>query len=197
MKNISLKTILGCTLVALIAGCGTAPTRIEAGGPNAITTMGVDILDFKDAAGKMVESLLVSDAMNKVQGRKAIILVGKIRNDTPERFDVDQVAFKITTDLNKSQKTQTLTTFGDKAIDTTAQSVQRERDFLQDKKISGPALPDYSLAGKILYTSGREGRMRSASYTFQLYLTDTATGLAVWQEEKIISKQGTRPAVSF
>ncbi len=197
MKHPKIHLLLS-SLLLLAAGCATTPnvTRVEAGGPTAVTTMGVNVQDFKNAAGQMVSTLLNSGALDKVSGRKAVILVGKIVNDSGEMFDTDQITFKITTDLMNSGKTQTTTTFGKNAQDKIAGGVADERRFLQDDKGQG-LLPDFSLSGKILRTDARAGRTREVSYTFQLYLTDTASGLAVWQNETVVSKQGTRPGVGF
>ncbi len=197
--KISRKYILLCTLpLALVAGCSTTPSvkRIEAGGATSVSTMGVDVKDFKDAAGKMVETLLTSGALDKVAGRKAVINVGQIVNDSGQMFDTDQISFKITSDLMTSGKAQTITTYGKNATDKVGQAAVAEKQFLQDQKGPG-VLPDFNLAGKILRTDARQGSTREVTYTFQLLLTDTSTGLAVWQNERAIGKQTTRPAVGF
>jgi PBP1b-binding outer membrane lipoprotein LpoB len=41
------------------------------------------------------------------------------------------------------------------------------------------------------------GSTRQSTYSFQLSLTDSKTGLAVWEDKKEITKQGTRPSVGF
>jgi PBP1b-binding outer membrane lipoprotein LpoB len=158
--------------------------------------MGINIKDFKDAAGTMVESLMVSGALDSVTGRKARIGVGHIVNDSGEFFDTDQIMAKITTDLMKTGKTETMTTFGSNAIDQVGKGTQQQIEFMEDKKISGN-LPDFTLAGKIMRTTAREGSVREVAYTFQLYLTNVRTGAAAWQDEKIISKQTKRPVAGF
>ena len=41
------------------------------------------------------------------------------------------------------------------------------------------------------------GRVAQSTYSFQLSLTDAKTGLATWEGEKEITKQGTRSSVGF
>ena len=193
------KSLLLCAVPLILAsGCSTTPSvkRVEAGGATSVSTMGVDVKDFKDAAGEMVKSLLTSPALDRVAGRKAVIQVGQIINDSGQMFDTDQISFKITTDLMTSGKAQTITTYGSNAADKVGQAAVQERAFLQDQKGPG-TLPDFTLAGKILRTDAREGRTREVTYTFQLLLTDLSTGVAAWQNERPIAKQTNRPAVGF
>ena len=43
----------------------------------------------------------------------------------------------------------------------------------------------------------KAGNTSQSTYSFQLSLTDPKTGLAVWEGEKEITKQGTRSSVGF
>ncbi len=56
---------------------------------------------------------------------------------------------------------------------------------------------DYLLEGAIMMLSGREGRIREKSYTFQLKLNNTRTQRVAWQKTVDVSKQTTKPAVSW
>ena len=90
----------------------------------------------------------------------------------------------------------TTTTFGlaGTAEDPLAKGIQQENEFTSDQKTT--RTPDFSLSGKIIETSVRAGSTRQTTYSFQLSLTDKQ-GLAVWEGEKEITKQGTREAVGF
>ncbi|HXJ75489.1 MAG TPA: hypothetical protein VNM37_21720 [Candidatus Dormibacteraeota bacterium] len=190
------KPLLVLLSLAALVGCSSPPKRIEPGGPTSLTTFGVDIADFKAAASYVVESLLKSDVFDRFQGRKARILVSTIKNDTSQHFDTDQITFKITTDLLNSGKAET-ETLGGKSVDSEGRAIVAERDFANDSKSPERKVADFTLAGKILQTRAREGNMREVSYTLQLYLNDPKTGSAVWQGEKIVTKQGKRASVSF
>jgi penicillin-binding protein activator len=199
MKTNFTYLMIAAAVAGSLAGCSTEPKRIQAGGPEAITSMGIDVKDFKDKAGEMVQSLLSSGALESVnkQGRKAIILPGVIRNDTPDHFDTDQIMFKITTDLNKSAKALVKTTDNLQTIDTVGQALQQQRNQAEGKPAGLSIIPDFTISGKILYKSARLGDKHESNYTFQLYLTDTSNGLAIWQDEKDVGKQGSRPDVGF
>jgi penicillin-binding protein activator len=96
-----------------------------------------------------------------------------------------------------SGKAQTTTTLGlgGTAEDPMAKGLQQENEFANDQKTTRK--PDFTLSGKIIETRATSGSTRQSTYSFQLSLTDAKTGLAVWEGEKEITKQGTRPAVGF
>jgi hypothetical protein len=56
--------------------------------------------------------------------------------------------------------------------------------------------PDYTLSGKIIENRTRQGNKSESTYVFQMALA-TRDGLAVWEEEKTITKQGKRSAVGW
>ena len=58
-------------------------------------------------------------------------------------------------------------------------------------------LPYYTLSGKLLEDRAQAGKVKQVTYTFQLSLTTVKDGLAVWEEEKQITKQGTRSSVGW
>lgn len=179
-----------CSAVALLVGCGTTtPKRINAGGMSAVTTMGADVRDFKTVAGELTQSLLASPVLAQNIGHMPVIQVSKIKNDTQQQFDTDQITFKITTEILNSGKAQWV------ATDSVAAGLGAERAFLADAKQQ--QLPDYVLYAKILQTSAREGRVRENTFTMQFNLADVKTGTTVWQSEKDFAKQGTRPGVGF
>ncbi|NQZ65898.1 MAG: penicillin-binding protein activator LpoB, partial [Mycoplasmatales bacterium] len=55
----------------------------------------------------------------------------------------------------------------------------------------------FSLSGKIIQSKAIAGKVKQVTYTFQLSLTDTKTGLAVWEEEVEIIKQGKKSSVGW
>lgn len=175
--------------VFVLAGCASAPTRIEAGGANAVTTMGADVRDFKAVAGDLTQSLLNSPALGQNIGHTPVIKVGKILNDTAQNFDTDQITFKITTDILNSGKAQWI------SDDATTQAYQNQNLFRSDQKVK--ALPDYVLYAKILQQQARVGRTRENTFTMQFVLADAKSGNTVWQSEKDFAKQGTRAGVGF
>jgi PBP1b-binding outer membrane lipoprotein LpoB len=173
-----------------------------------ITTVGgIDIQDATDAAAELSESLLAANVLGRA-GQPSIIAIDRYINDTSQQIDRDVIVKKIRVSLNKAGVAQTMTTLdsaggigGESNIATRA---ARERDnearanaFLNDTAAPELPKPDYALTFKILDNRVRAGRTRQTTYTFQMSLTDVKTGLAVWEDEKQITKQGSKPAVGW
>jgi PBP1b-binding outer membrane lipoprotein LpoB len=56
---------------------------------------------------------------------------------------------------------------------------------------------DYSLTFKILENKAKAGDVHQTTFTFQMSLVDVKTGLAVWEDEKQITKQGKHNSVGW
>ena len=197
MKPIVFSLLLAAGVSLLWTGCATPAHRIETGGRDSITTVGqIDIQDFISAAEASVNKLLASGALDSVANPPAILTVHGVRNQTGHQFDTDLLTKKIRVKLNTSGKALTTTTFGakDRVEDATARGIQDEKEFLEDKKVTRP--PDFSLSGKIIETRAKAGSVRQSTFTFQLSLTDNR-GLALWEGEEGVTKQGKRPTVGF
>jgi hypothetical protein len=197
MKPIVFSLLLAITASMLATGCGTPARRIETGGRDSITSVEqIDIQDFITAAEASVNKLLASGALDRVSTPPAVLAVSLIRNETGKQFDTDLLTKKIRVKLNASGKALTTTTVGvgGKAEDPLAKGLQSEREFLEDKKVTRP--PDFSLSGKIIETRAKAGNVKQSTFSFQLSLTDNR-GLALWEGEEEITKQGKRPAVGF
>ena len=75
-----------------------------------------------------------------------------------------------------------------------AAEAKREQIFIGRQKLL--ARPDYTLSGKIIENRTRQGNRTESTYVFQMALS-TRDGLAVWEEEKTITKQAKRSAVGW
>jgi uncharacterized protein (TIGR02722 family) len=181
-----------------VIGCASDNAHyVETGGRENITTVGeINIQDYIQAANSAVQDLLASGALDKVSNPPAVLAMSRIVNDTGQQIDTDLLTKKIRVALLQSGKAMTTTTFGlgGQAEDPLAKGIQQENEFMNDQKKT--RTPDFSLSGKIIETRARAGDVRQSTYSFQLSLTDTQ-GLAVWEGETEITKQGTRPSVGF
>lgn len=190
-----------CSL-ALTTGCETTSTNaryIDSAGPETIVSLNqINIQDWMNAADQMVMSLLDSGVLERSQQQPAILGISRIINDTQQRVDVDALTKKIRIALNRTGKVQTTTTMGlgGKAEDPLAQSAAQYQAFMNDEKAT-VLMPTYSLSGKLLEDRVSAGMDRQVTYTFQLSLTEVSTGLAVWEDEVLISKAGRRPSVGW
>lgn len=186
----------------LLAGCATPQaTYVDPSGSRTITTVGsINIQDYANAAdtmvGSLIDGVINAGKLQSPAGQPAMLAISRIANNTSQHVDTDMLVKKIRVALNKTGKVVTTTTLGlgGSAEDPLAQGIKQQTEFLQDKK--NTRLPDYSLSGKIIEQRERAGDVRQSSFVFQLSLT-SKEGVAVWEEEKTITKQGKRSTVGF
>jgi uncharacterized protein (TIGR02722 family) len=192
MKNIHLLPVLALTTAAFFTGCGTDAHYIATGGRESVVSTGeINIQDYLQAAEACTKDLLASGTLDRVPNPPAVIGIGRIINNTSQQIDTDLLTKKIRVAVLQSGKAVTSTTYGlgGQSEDPLARQMQQQGN-------SAPRLPDFSLSGKIIQTVARAGDTHQSTYSFQLSMTDRQ-GLAVWESEKEITKQGTRGSVGF
>ena len=196
MKNL----LSGSLLILLLIGCATKSTYVDPYGQNTIVNVGkINIQDFSSAADTFVQTILGKLAEGQLQssvpGEPAVMAISRISNNTTAHLETDQLVKKIRIELNRSGKILTTTTLAHGGVeDPLAKETQ---EFLAMTGQGGnQRLPDYTLSGKILEDYAREGRTRQVSYIFQMSLT-SRSGLAIWEDEKIITKQGKSSSVGW
>ena len=160
----------------LITGCATTedgPIVINDGGVGKIVSTTLDTEDFRVKGEEMINSLLEPPSvLDKAAQRPAVIAIGNIVNNASLRLDTDLLMKKICVRLNKNGKAVTDTTGG----------VLNSLDF--------------TFSGKIIDTYVPSGNKKQHTYTFQLSLTNDK-GLAVWEEEKEVTKITKRGGVGL
>lgn len=193
-KQFLLMPAIGCGCLFL-AGCQTPSViRIQAGGPTAITTTGVDLADFKTTAGAMVKELLAHPAISGFRaqyGRAPTMKKGTIVNKSDLMLDMGQLVGRINEDMLNSGLVELL------ATDATTDDIRRQNDFENDVKSSKSGRADFYTEGEIMLLTAKDGRLREKTYTFQLRLNDSKSGRTVWQRSVDVSKQGTRPLTGW
>lgn len=197
-SNLVLSTGLAVALATGFTGCTRPAQYVDPKGGRVMVTLDqINIQDFSMAAENAITELLGSGVLDKVPTPPAVMVVSRVINSTSQQVDTDLLTKKIRVALNKSGKALTMTTRGPggTAEDELAKEIAQEwRDLGLEPKPTRP--PDFSLSGKIIETYTRSGNYRQAAYTFQLSLTDRR-GLAVWEGEKEVVKQGRRSSVGF
>jgi uncharacterized protein (TIGR02722 family) len=197
------KFLFPLTLLPLLfTGCSSS--KVSYVDPNSsrliATTDSINIQDFAQAADAMTASLidnLINQGRLKssVEGEPALLAISRIVNNTGEQVDIDLLVKKIRVALLRTGKVQTSTTIAyGGPEDPLAKEQQDAREFLNGGK--KPRLPDYTLSGKIIENRVKAGRVEQTSYIFQLSLS-SRDGIAVWEDERTIVKQGKRPSVGF
>jgi len=172
----------------LAAGCGSGAKRIDPQGNQTVTTTSdIDIQDWQDAATRLSQSLLESDALASAgSGNPAIIAtsLNKFVNNTTQHVDRDLLIKRIRIVLNKSGKA--------KAMRMTEE--MKKKAFLEGSDLPEP---DYEMELKIIEKTAKAGRTRQSAFVFQMSLLDPRTGILEWEDSTTIAKQGTRPAVGW
>lgn len=197
MKKTVLLSLLAAAIPFIVVGCSSAH-YVQTGGRESVVTVGeINIQDFIQAADNTAKDLLASGALDKVPTPPAVLAISRIINNTGQQVDTDLLIKKIRVALLNSGKAQTTTTLGlgGTAEDPMAKGLQQENEFASDQKVTRK--PDFTLSGKIIELQVKAGTTSQSTYSFQLTLTDARTGLAVWEGEKEITKQGKRSTVGF
>lgn len=196
------RLILPAILTALAAGCASDEAKyVDASGTRTIVSLDkINLQDLNQAAEAMITSLR-DNFINagKLSGTGpngvAVLKIENVKNDTAELWDTDLLTKKIRIDLNRTGKVATTTTFGSDAESKVGQQVVQQEQA--QGRSPGILNPDYVLTGKVIEDRNRAGNRREKVYAFQLTLTDTRNGLAIWEEEKTIVKQGSRSSVGW
>lgn len=198
-------TLILAALGVLFSGCETKTTNIDIDNDKGEAVMGLDYRDFQGAAQDMIESLLASGAVDKKDGERYVLVVSRIINDTMQHIDTDQLVKKIRVGLLQSGKVVVTTAVGlngaeDKMSMHARETLRGNAEFDQ-KSVAGKGsmiAPDLSLSGKILQRSIKvDSKTQRVEYYFQMSLTEIKTGLAYWEDERIVAKRGSNKAVSW
>lgn len=192
---------LSAGALLVLAGCSTDAHYVDPASSRPVTEVGrINVQDFSSAADTMVNSLIDSligqdKLKSSVPGEPALLAISRIQNSTGQQFDTDQLIKKIRIQLLKTGKVQTSTTMNLGEAEDPLAVDQKARQELQENN-GRTRQPDYTLSGKIIEDRAEAGKVRQSAFIFQLSLSSRA-GVAIWEEEKTIIKQGTRPSVGF
>lgn len=202
MKSTRL-TLLALTAAsaAFLTGCATQNNAkyVDSQGPNTIVSLNsINIQDWNTAADKLVASLLASGVLERAPELPAVMAISRIRNNTQQQVDTDSLTKKIRIALNQTGKVVTTTTMGPdgRVEDAMAADAGAMGAFMAGQK-QVTKLPYYTLSGKLLEDRVSVGSTKQVTYTFQLSLTTVKDGLALWEDEQLITKQGQRSSVGW
>lgn len=174
----------------LLTGCETATeTRtIDSQGPEAINTAAINSQDWANAADQLVASLLTSSALENAPRTPAVLAVDRVINATTLMVDTDLLIKKIRVALTQTGKIAVTNTMGlgERAV---VAGEAAELEEMQSGKKQKLLVPDYTLYAKLIQQTDRNKKVTQNTYSFQMSLVQTKTGLTVWEEEKSISKQ--------
>ncbi len=194
------RTLLIAAALALV-GCETPATYVDPNaGAGVVSLDQVNIQDFANAADGMLQSLYDSPAFvgaKAKDGGSPVLMVGRVRNDTAGNFDTDLLVKRLTTSVTRSGKARVAKAAGFGGAEDQAAAEARKAAAAESGQSAAAIIPDFTLSGKILEVRAQAGSTKQVSYVFQLSLTEVRTGLAVWEDEKQITKQGKKNSVGF
>ncbi len=206
-----MKAVLGVALsTLLLTGCASKTYYVDQNTGQATkqeTVGGLNYRDFSKAADEMVQSMLNNPRLkhpNADQGAVYVVAVSNILNDTMQRIDTDQLTKKIRIDLLNSGRFMTTTAIGLNGAEDQMTAKVRElqnSDLVAQntvKQNNQVIAPDFSLSGKIIQrnfeiSSGKQ----EINYYLQLTMTNLNNGLAYWEGEVPIIKQGSNKSVAW
>jgi len=199
MKQLIGLFVIGTIVVTLLSGCGTASHRIDASGNRGLTTTNdINFKDWQIAAEKCINSLIQSGVLHRSDGRKMIIMISSVKNKTLMHVNTNILTDKIRQAILRSGKALTTTAVGANGAEDKASRQVRElqNDEMFNQKTvqkNGTAIaPDMSLAGEIIQQKTTSGRYTESYFFFHMTLTDLKTGLALWEDNVEIAKQGQK-----
>ena len=190
-----------------IAGCNGGTQVIDTADSGQVAdmrnTMQLEFRDWENVAGQMTQSMIDSGALSRQ--KNPVIAIGRVTNDTMQRFDTDILVKKIRSDLVNRGHAQVTTALrnGAAAEDETTHNVREQRNNAEFNKstIAGTGTlvaPNMSISGKMIQrnihveTCWLCRHKERVEYYLQLTLTDVKTGLTVWETSEPIIKEGRR-----
>lgn len=201
MKKSALLPFIALTSV-IFSGCATTGGNaryIDPKGTETIVSLNkINIQDWNQAADLLVADLLESGVLERAPKQPALMAISRITNKTSALADTNALVKKIRVALNQSGKVVTTTTlgYGGSVEDPVAKDVSEMQAFMSGEKQT-TQLPDYTLSGTLLEDRTSVGNVNQVTYTFQLSLTTTRNGVAVWESEQQITKIGKQSTIGW
>ena len=197
--NVSSKFIadLSVGVALFLTGCET-PTEtrtVDSKGPEALNTSAINSQDWANAADQLVNSLLSGNALNNAPRTPAVLAIDRVINNTQLMIDTDLLIKKIRVALTQTGKIAVTNTMGLGERAVVAGEAAELQEMMSGKK-QKIMVPDYTLYAKLIQQTDRNKKITQNTYSFQMSLVQTSTGLTVWEEEKSIAKQ-TRGAATL
>ena len=197
-----MRNVIILLAVLLFAGCTPKTTYIDHINDEGNPVLQLDYRDFDQAAGKLVQSLISSGALNKGEGGRYVIATGRIVNDTMQSIDTDQLMAKIEIELLASGLAVMTSAVGhgtDELIHD-ARELRDSEEFDSGSVAERGTLiaPELSISGKIKQRNMAYSKNKQqVEYYFQLKLSDVKSGLRFWQGEEFVGKRGSNKSVAW
>ena len=188
------KWILWFCVSVMLVGCGGSKNASYVKDSSDYVSFGIDYHDIDRVIEKNIRSLLSSQYVRTMQGKK-LLVIADIANETSEDIDVELVARKLAREMRKTQKftlTNAISGSGAKSdrMIKDSRKLTQDSSFNQRTTIENGTLeaPELSLSGKFVQRNKKIGKITRLDYIFLLTLSDIKSGKVLWDHEEIISK---------
>lgn len=185
---------------AVVVGCTTPTTRVDTQNDTGPEIAAFDYRDVRETARKMLESLYRSGRLDRPDGNAYVMTIGKITNDTMQRFDTSTITAYVTESLMESGKVMLTAAMGateasrDEMVNA-VRSVRGNAEFDQSTVAAAGQLAaaSHSLSGRIYQRElPMDNGDKQIEYYFQLRITDAVKGTVWWQKQHLIVKRTDR-----
>jgi len=199
MKAIAIAALAALGLAA--GGCATSPNvQVTQLDRKPLSTR-LEPQDVRNAAAKMVESMLADQAfINEVCGERPVLDVTQIENRTSDRtLDLVSVTDSIRTQLLRSRKFRFMDrkTSGDDLQFMNDQALNGLTDQSKAVRAGQQSAAQMYLYGAVTEIAQKAGRTTDRYFKLTLNMKDLKSGEIVWTDEFEIRKAGTRSAVGL
>jgi len=188
-KGFSIVTML--LLIAIISGCGgTKVVRVDASEEHAIN----DRWNSKDS--QLVAEEMISDMLSfpwlkrfnrENPGKRAVILIGRIKNKSHEHIPVDMFI----NDIKKAVIRSDLADFvvgGSERQDLRDEKMDQDLHAKEAVEAGQEDASSFMLSGSINSIAHKSGNKSVTSYQIDLKLANTKTNREAWVGQKKIQK---------
>ena len=182
MKKACTMPLICGALIAMFVGCATTEV-VKPGQDTGHAVMALDYRDFDEAATQALESIREEGTVDKPDGGRYVVYVGRIINKTTQKWEATQLSKSVTIALRKSGKI---------VVTLVPPRDEDETEAEYAARIDGGVAPELVLTGKVSERNMQySGSKKQTEYYLELELTDPKTKLVFWEGSAPIIKRGS------
>jgi hypothetical protein len=194
--NATLNNCICLAMLAMFAGCVTAPRVYESELDRTPLTTKIEPQDIRRTVEKMAESLIADPGvLDATKGERPVLDIEPMKNRSQMIVDMQSITDSVRMRLIRSR----LFRFVDRSTsgaDIAIMDEQAQLGLTDQRKAIRPGQQTAAqmyLTGSLTDMVTRVGRITDHYYKFTMILKDLRTGEIVWTDEQEIRKVANRP----